>query len=85
MRKWRNLDGGGTPFAALGHHKAATQYIVGILILCDLIDWEGFRPVLEAVTGYDTKNWAKEGRPPFNPFLLSTLGLLGGHSFSKDK
>ena len=56
MRKYRNLDGGGNLFAALDHQKAATQRIVGILKLRDLIDWESFRPVLEALTGYDTKD-----------------------------
>ena len=76
MRKYRNLDGGGNLFAALDHQKAATQRIVGILKLRDLIDWEGFRPVLEEVTGYDTKDWKKGGRPPFDPLLMLKIIVL---------
>ena len=76
MRKYRNLDGGGNLFAALDHQKAATQRIVGILKLRDLIDWENFRPVLEEVTGYDTKDWTKGGRPPFDPLLMLKILVL---------
>ena len=76
MRKYRNLDGGGNLFAVLNHQKAATQRIVGILKLRDLIDWEGFRPVLEEVTGYDTKDWTKGGRPPFDPLLMLKILVL---------
>lgn len=76
MRKYRNLDGGGNLFAALDHQKAAAQRIVGILKLRDLIDWEDFRPVLEEVTGYDTKDWKKGGRPPFDPLLMLKILVL---------
>ncbi len=76
MRRYRNLDGGGNLFAALDHQKAVTQRIVGILKLRDLIDWESFRPVLEVVTGYDTKDWKKGGRPPFDPLLMLKILVL---------
>lgn len=44
--------------------------------LLDLIDWEGFRPVLEALTGYEMKNWKKGGRPPFDPLLMFKILVL---------
>lgn len=85
MKKYRNLNGGGNLFAALEHQKAATQRIVGILKLRDLIVWEGFRPVLETVTGYDTKDWKKGGRPPFDPlFMFKILVLQKYHGLSDE-
>jgi len=85
MKKYRKLDGGGDLFAALAHQKKFTQREVGILKLRDLIDWEGFRPVLEEVTGYDTKDWSKGGRPPFDPvFMLKVLVLQKFHGLSNE-
>jgi len=76
MRKYRNLDGGGNLFAALSHQKATTQGIVGILKLRDFIHWEDFRPVLESVTGYDTKDWRKGGRRSFDLLLMFKILVL---------
>jgi len=76
MRGYRNLDGGGNLFAALNHQKAVTERTVGILKLRDLIDWEGFRPVLDKVTAYDSKDWKKGGRPPFDPLLMFKILIL---------
>jgi hypothetical protein len=42
MRKYRNLDGKENLFAVLDYQRAATQRIVGILKLRDLIGWETF-------------------------------------------
>ncbi|MDB4618198.1 transposase [Akkermansiaceae bacterium] len=51
----------------------------------DLIDWEGFRPVLENVTGYDTKDWSKGGRRPFDPvFMFRVLVLQKYHGLSDE-
>ena len=85
MKKYRKFDGGGNLFAALAHQKSVTQRSVGILKLRDLIDWESFRPVLEEVTGYDTKNWSKGGRPPFDPvFMFKVLVLQKYHGLSDE-
>ena len=61
--KFREQDGGGNLFSALEHQKSASQRVVGILKLRDLLDWETFRPVLNEVTGYANKDWSKGGRP----------------------
>ena len=58
--RFRKQDGGGDLFAALAHQQSATQHIVGILKLRDLIDWEDFRPVLNEVTGYTVRDLARE-------------------------
>lgn len=85
MRAYRKIDGGGDLFAALGHQKKVTTQVVGILKLRELIDWELFRPVLEEVTGYDTKDWTRGGRPPFDPVLmLKILVLQKYHGLSDD-
>lgn len=85
MRKYRKLDGGGDLFSALGHQKKVTRREVGILKLRDLIDWEKFRPVLEEVTGYATKDWSKGGRPPFDPvFMFKVLVLQKYHGLSDE-
>ena len=68
--RFRKQDGGGDLFSALAHQKSATQRIVGILKLRDLIDWEAFRPVLNEVTGYNDKDWDQGGRPPFDPVFM---------------
>lgn len=85
MRKYRNIDGGGDLFSALGHQKKVTQREVGILKLRDLIDWENFRAVLEEVTGYAHKDWSKGGRPPFDPvFMFKVLVLQKYHGLSDE-
>lgn len=56
MRAYRKINGGGDLFAALNHQKKVTQREVGILKLGALINWESFRPVLEEVAGYTTKD-----------------------------
>ena len=70
MKAYREVDGGGDLFSALDHQKKVTQRIVGILKLRDLIDWESFRPVLESVPGYNTKDWCKGGCRPFDPVFM---------------
>jgi len=85
MGNYRKLDGGGDLFAALDHQKKVTQREVGILKLRDLIDWESFRPVLEEVTGYVSKDWRKGGRPPFDPvFMFKVLVLQKYHGLSDE-
>jgi len=85
MGNYRKLDGGGDLFSALEHQKKVTQREVGILKLRDLIDWECFRPVLEEVTGYATKDWSKGGRPPFDPvFMFKVLILQKYHGLSDE-
>ena len=57
----------------------------GILKLRDLIPWESFRPLLEALTGYATRDWSKGGKPPFDPVLmLKVLVLQKFHGLSDD-
>ena len=85
MRAYREVDGGGDLFSALDHQKKVTQKILGILKLRDLIDWESFRPVLEKVTGYDTKDWSIGGRRPFDPvFMFKVLVLQKFHGLSDE-
>ena len=85
MKKYRKLDGGGDLFSALGHQKAVTQGTVGILKLRDLIDWESFRPILEDVCGYNTKDWSKGGPRPFDPvFMFKVLVLQKYHGLSDE-
>ena len=85
MKTCHKVDGGGDLFSALNHQKTVTRRIVGILKLRDLIDWDGFRPVLEKVTGYDTKDWSKGGRPPFDPvFMFKVLVLQKFHGLSDE-
>ena len=85
MKKYRKLDGGGDLFSALGHQKKVTQRKVGILKLRELIDWESFRPVLEEVTGYNTKDWSQGGRLPFDPvFMFKVLVLQRYHALSDE-
>ncbi len=76
MSKYRKLDGGGSLFSALEHQREIASKTVGILKLRDLIDWEGFRGVLDEVTGYGQKDWSKGGRPPFDPVLMFKVLVL---------
>ena len=83
--RFRKQDGGGDLFSALAHQKLATQRIVGILKLRDLIDWESFRPVLNEITGYTEKDWSKGGRLPFDPvFMFKVLVLQKFHGLSDE-
>ena len=72
-------------FSALEHQKSASQRVVGILKLRDLLDWETFRPVLNEVTGYANKDWSKGGRLPFDPvFMFKVLILQKFHGLSDE-
>jgi len=83
--KFREQDGGGNLFSALEHQKSASQRVVGILKLRDLLDWETFRPVLNEVTGYANKDWSKGGRLPFDPvFMFKVLILQKFHGLSDE-
>ena len=83
--KFRKQDGGGNLFSALDHQKSASQRVVGILRLRDLLDWEEFRPVLNEVTGYADKDWSKGGRLPFDPvFMFKVLVLQKFHALSDE-
>ncbi|MBK8039634.1 MAG: transposase [Verrucomicrobiaceae bacterium] len=47
--------------------------------------WESFRPLLEELTGYATRDWRKGGKPPFDPVLmLKVLVLQKFHGLSDD-
>ena len=76
MKTYRKVDGGGDLSSALNHQKTVTRRIVGILKLSDIINWEGFRPILEKVTGYNTKDWSKGGRRPFDPVFMFKVLVL---------
>ncbi len=76
MSKYRKLDGGGSLFSALEHQREIASKTAGILKLRNLIDWEGFRGVLDEVTGYGQKDWSKGGRPPFDPVLMFKVLVL---------
>jgi len=85
MSRYRKVDGGGDLFAALEHQKKVTGREIGILRLRDLIDWESFRPVLDEVTGYATKDWSKGGKPPFDPvFMFKVLVVQKYHGLSDE-
>lgn len=51
-------------FSAIEHEQAVADKITGILKLRYLTSWEGFRPLLEELTGYATRDWSKGGKPP---------------------
>ncbi len=72
-------------FSALEHEQAVPARITGILKLRDVIPWESFRPQLEKITGYATRDWNKGGKPPFNPELMfKVLMLQKLHGLSDD-
>jgi transposase, IS5 family len=73
---YRKQSGSGDLFAAIEHQQEIGQRGVGILKLRDRIDWEAFRPVLEAVTGYDKKDWSKGGNAPFDPVFMFKILVL---------
>jgi len=67
MNRYRKTERGGGLFSAIEHEQAVAARTVGILKLRDVIPWEGFRPLLEELTGYATRDWKKGGKPPFDP------------------
>jgi IS5 family transposase len=85
MTRYRKQDNGGTLFSAIEHQQAVAAKNTGILKLRDLIDWEAFRPLMEELTGYATRDWKKGGKPPFDPvFMLKVLVLQKYHGLSDD-
>lgn len=72
-------------FSAIEHQQAVTRREVGVLKLRDLIDWEGFRHLLEELCGYDKRDWSRGGRPPFDPvFMFKVLVIQKFHGLSDD-
>lgn len=72
-------------FSAIEHEQAVAAKGTGILKLRDLIPWESFRPLLEGLTGYATRDWSKGGKPPFDPVLMfKVLALQKFHGLSDD-
>jgi transposase, IS5 family len=85
MKRYRNTERGGGLFSAIEHEQAVAARTVGILKLRDVIAWESFRPLLEDLTGYATRDWAKGGKPPFDPVLMfKVLVLQRFHGLSDD-
>jgi hypothetical protein len=35
-----------------------------------MIDWDSFRPLMEDISGYATRDWSKGGKPPFDPVFM---------------
>jgi IS5 family transposase len=85
MKRYRKTERGGGLFSALEHEQAVARKSTGILKLRDLIPWESFRPLLEELTGYATRDWRKGGKPPFDPVLMfKVLVLQKFHGLSDD-
>lgn len=85
MKRYRKTERGGGLFSAIEHEQAVAGKITGILKLRDLIPWESFRPLLEELTGYATRDWSKGGKPPFDPVLMfKVLVLQKFHGLSDD-
>ena len=85
MKRYRKTERGGGLFSAIEHEQAVAAKITGILKLRDVIPWEGFRPLLEDLTGYATRDWTKGGKPPFDPVLMfKVLVLQKFHGLSDD-
>lgn len=73
-------------FSMIEHQQEVTGSVKGINQLNSVIDWEMFRPDLEALLGYDTRDARKGGRPPFDPVLmLKILVLQKYHGLSDDQ
>ena len=70
MKGYRRTERGGGLFSAIEHEQAVAGKTTGILKLRAVIPWESFRPLLEELTGYATRDWAKGGKPPFDPVLM---------------
>ena len=85
MSPYRKQDNGGTLFSAIEHEQTVAAKTTGILKLRDLIDWESFRPLIEELTGYATRDWSRCGKPPFDPvFRLKVLVQQKYHGLSDD-
>lgn len=85
MKHYRTTQRGGGLFSAIEHEQAVAAKTTGILKLRDLIPWESFRPLLEELTGYATRDWSKGGKPPFDPVLMfKVLVLQKFHGLSDD-
>jgi IS5 family transposase len=85
MKRYRKTERGGGLFSAIEHEQAVAAKSTGILKLRDLIPWESFRPLLEDLTGYATRDWKKGGKPPFDPVLMfKVLVLQRFHGLSDD-
>jgi hypothetical protein len=85
MKRYRKTERGGGLFSAIEHEQAVAAKTTGILKLRDVIPWESFRPLLEDLTGYATRDWAKGGKPPFDPVLMfKVLVLQKFHGLSDD-
>ena len=63
-------------FSALSKSREQSEREIGIMKLKAVIDWEGFRPLLEEVCGYAQKDAKKGGRPPFDPVLMLKVLIL---------
>ena len=85
MKRYRKTERGGGLFSAIEHEQAVAAKSTGILKLRDVIPWESFRPLLEELTGYATRDWKKGGKPPFDPVLMfKVLVLQKFHGLSDD-
>lgn len=85
MKRYRKTECGGGLFSALEHEQAVAAKTSGILKLRDLIPWESFRPLLEELTGYATRDWTKGGKPPFDPVLMFKVFVMQKfHGLSDD-
>ena len=85
MKSYRKTESGGGLFSAIEHEQAVARKTTGILKLREIIPWESFRPLLEELTGYATRDWSKGGKPPFDPVLmLKVLVLQKFHGLSDD-
>ena len=85
MTRYRKTETGAGLFSAIEHERAVAAKTTGILKLRDLIPWESFRPLLEDLTGYATRDWRKGGKPPFDPVLmLKVLVLQRFHGLSDE-
>lgn len=85
MKRYRQTETGGGLFSALEHEQAVAAKTTGVLKLRGVIPWESFRPLLEDLTGYATRDWTKGGKPPFDPVLMfKVLVLQKFHGLSDD-
>jgi hypothetical protein len=68
----------------MDHQKAVALKSTGILKLHDIIDWNSFRPLMEDISGYATRDWSKGGKPPFDPvFMLKVLEIKTNKKISR--
>ena len=85
MKRYRKTERGGGLFSAIEHEQAVAAKSTGILKLREVIPWESFRPLLEDLTGYATRDWKKGGKPPFDPVrMFKVLVLQKFHGLSDD-